>query len=81
LNTVTNPFIFYRLNLYHVKLVLHGERTEFAPGTHLGRLDIPELFPGIGRMERDLARHKIHDGRTSLFSVDTDTFLFPSIGV
>lgn len=32
-------------------------------------------------MKGDLARHEIHNGRTSLFTVDTDPSLISSFGV
>lgn len=32
-------------------------------------------------MEGDLARHEVHDGGTSLFTVDTDSLLFSGLGI
>jgi len=81
LDSITDTVIFYRLNLDEVPLVLHRSCTELAPGTHLGGLDIPELFASAWRMEGDLARHEVHNGGTSLFTVDTDSPVFSSIGV
>jgi len=81
LDIVGDMFVLDGLDLDHVEFGLHRMSAEFSSITHLGRLGIPELFPGVRRMERDLARHEVHDGRASLLAVNTDPLVFSSFGV